>query len=74
MMNLNNGVTVEAAYSGKHELRHAECVSSGDKVIDPQTKPDLPRRLEHMTDEAYQRAFDLRHTCVACGKLIDLLG
>ena len=71
MMKLNNGVIVEAAYSGKRELRHAECVSAGDKVIDAQAKPDLPQRLTDMTDEAYQRAFDRRRTCKACGKVID---
>ena len=72
MMNLNNGVTVEAAYSGKRELRHVECVSDGDKVIDgPPITPDYPRRVEGMTDEAYQRVIMWRRTCNACGKEID---
>jgi hypothetical protein len=72
MMNLNNGVTVEAAYSGKRERRHVECVSDGDKVIDgPPITPDYPRRVEGMTDEAYQRVIMWRRTCNACGKEID---
>ena len=33
MMNLNNGVLVQARYSGKHELRHVECVAEGDQVL-----------------------------------------
>ena len=72
MMNLNNGVTVEAAYSGKRERRHVECVSDGDKVVDgPPTTPDYPRRVEGMTDEAYDRAVVRARTCQACGKVID---
>ena len=72
MMKLNNGVTVEAAYSGKHERRHVECVSDGDKVIDgPPVTPDHPRRENYPTDEAYQRAIVRRRTCEACGKVID---
>ena len=72
MMNLNNGVTVEAAYSGKHERRHVECVTAGDKIIEgPPITPDHPRRVEGMTDEAYERAIEQRRTCNACGKVID---
>ena len=72
MMNLNNGVTVEAAYSGKHERRHVECVSAGDKVIEgPPVPLAYPRRVEGMTDEAYERAIVRRRTCEACGKVID---
>jgi hypothetical protein len=71
MMNLNNGVIVEAAYSGKHERRHVECVSGGDKIIwGPPITPDYPTR-EGKTDEAYQRLVVRARTCEACGKEID---
>lgn len=69
---LRNGVLVEAAYSGKRERRHLECVKDGDKVIDgPPHTPDYPRRVEGMTDEAFQHAIDLRRRCAACGKVIE---
>ena len=69
---LRNGVTVEAAYSGRHERRHLECVNDGDKIIDgPPITPDYPRRVETMTDESYQGAIEQRRKCAACGKVIE---
>ena len=76
VMNLTNGVKVNDRYKpDRRELRHVECVAEYESIVEgPPVQASYPRRTEGMTDESFQRAVDRRHTCLACGKLIEWEG
>ena len=50
-----------------YELRHPECVESGESVEDHE--PKQPNRDDHKTQESYDRAL-ANLTCTRCGKSV----